>query len=434
MASHAHLDDRTGRAMPRFLALGFLLVVYCFNFIDRQIFAVLSPLIKAGLGFNDFELGLLKGVAFALFYAIMGIPIAQLSDRTNRVRLVSACLVLWSAMTAVSGLVSNFWQMGLARIGVGIGEAGGTPPSHSLIADYFPPEQRSFAFGLYSLGVPIGSVFGFLMGGSLAEAIGWRGTFLALGVSGVVLSLVFFFVMREPARGRYDSPPSHAEVAADTLAAKLSNLWRIPLFRALVFSGSFNAFTGYALNMWLMDLYVRSYGISIWEGSVILAALIGIGGGLGSVLGGKVADHAAVTDSQGRIKVIYRSLLLSVPLIFLGLWSRSLTLHIVFLGVAFFFIYVSLGPTYSIIQTISPTRSRALSAAFYFLIQAIIGAGLGPFVIGAVSEFLMPTFGDAEALRYALFISVVTSVMSGLVVWRAALRGHREPASDKGSA
>jgi len=265
-------------------------------------------------------------------------------------------------------------------------------------------------------------VFGFLIGGSLAEAIGWRGTFLALGLSGVALSLVFALVMREPLRGRHDAHDNAMPSARAGLFGNLANLWGIPLFRALVLSGSFNAFTGYALNMWLMDLYVRSFALSVWEGSLILAGVIGIGGGLGSVLGGRAADRAARVDPAGRLKVIYRSLLASVPLIFLGLWAQSLALHVVFLGLAFFFIYVSLGPTYSIIQTISPTRSRALSAAFYFLIQAIIGAGLGPFVIGAVSQYLLPTMGEADALRAALYITVPSSLLSGLVVWRAAVR------------
>lgn len=428
MGSMPHAPVTQKEGVSPYLALGFLLLVYCFNFIDRQIFAVLSPLIKADLGFNDLELGLLKGLAFALLYAIMGIPLAQLSDRTNRVRLVSICLALWSAMTAVSGLVSTFWQMAAARVGVGIGEAGGTPPSHSLIADYFPPEKRSFAFGIFSLGIPIGSVFGFLVGGALAEAIGWRGTFLTLGISGVVLSVAFSLVMREPTRGRFDDKSVDAGLEPTGLLTKLGNLWRIPLFRVLVVSGSFNAFTGYALNMWLMDMYVRSYGLTIWEGSMVLAALIGIGAGFGTVLGGQAADWAARKDPLGRLKVIYRSLIISVPLIFLGLSSDTLLLHILFLGVAFFFIYVSLGPTYSIIQSISPTRSRALSAAFYFLTQALVGAGLGPFVIGAVSEYLMPSFGDAEALRYALFITVPTSLLSGLVVWWAVARNLGERA------
>jgi predicted MFS family arabinose efflux permease len=277
-------------------ALGLLTVVYAFNFIDRQLLAILQESIKADLLLTDGQLGLLAGFAFAVFYVTAGIPIARFADRSNRRNIVAGSVFLWSFMTAVSGYAQNFTQLLLARVGVGIGEAGGSPPSHSIISDIFPPEKRASAMGFYSTGVNIGILFGFLLGGWLNEYFGWRVAFMVVGAPGILIAVVVRFTLAEPIRGLTeqkvvsDKAPPFLEV--------VSLLWRRRSFRHMALGAALNAFAGYSIASWSASFFIRSHGMSTGELGTWLALIAGLGGAIGVILGGMAADKLAPSDKR----------------------------------------------------------------------------------------------------------------------------------------
>ena len=405
----------------RYYVLAVLLVIYCFNFIDRQILAVLSPQIKADLDLNDTQLGILKGLAFALFYAIMGIPLAIVGDRFNRVKLISFSVGLWSLMTALSGFANSFFHLLLARVGVGIGEAGGTPPSHSLISDYFERKQRATAMGIFSLGVPIGTLFGFLIGGWLASTYGWRTTFLLVGAPGILIAIILRFTVKEPKRGATEENPEKLNTVKKLVWYKLiASLWSIKSYRTTVYAGALNAFCGYGLSMWLMDFFFRNHGYTDAQAlSVPLAIVIGIGGGIGTFSGGFFADFMGKKDKSYYLSIPGWSMLLCAPLVFLALWVPTAMTSFAILFVVFFCIYLTLGPIYGVVQTLAPVNNRALAVAFYFLCQSLIGAGLGPFLIGGASDILNSDafgFNEGEALRVSMYMMVFAIAAAGIVL------------------
>ncbi|MDA1074897.1 MAG: MFS transporter [Proteobacteria bacterium] len=272
--------------------LGVLVVVYVFNFIDRQILAILAPSIQIDLGLSDLQLGALSGVAFGIFYATLGIPIARLADRYSRVNIISICLAIWSLMTALSGMAGNFWQLLIARIGVGIGEAGGSPPSHSLLADYFAPDKRATALGIYALGIPVGILFGNLAGGWINEYFGWQNAFFLVGIPGVVLAIVMKMSVKEPPRGYSDGKSS--ATAAVPFRAVLSRMWGYKSFRQLSLGAATQAFVGYGAIAFMPLFLVRTHGMSSSEVGTALGLIIGIGGGVGTFLGGWLGDRCAL--------------------------------------------------------------------------------------------------------------------------------------------
>ncbi|MEZ5557797.1 MAG: MFS transporter [Pseudomonadales bacterium] len=240
--------------------LGVLVAVYIFNFIDRQILAILAQSIKEDLALSDTQIGALSGIAFGIFYATLGIPIARLADRRSRVNVISVCLAIWSAMTALSGLAQNYWQLLIARIGVGIGEAGGSPPSHSLIADYFTPDARATALGVYALGIPVGILFGNLAGGWINEFFGWRNAFLVVGIPGVLLALTMKLTVREPPRGYSEGRrPDTTEVPFREV---IRTMWGFRSFRQLAFGAATQAFVGYGSIAWLPSFLIRAHDMS----------------------------------------------------------------------------------------------------------------------------------------------------------------------------
>ena len=276
-----------------------LLVVYTFNFIDRQIIAILSPSIKADLGLSDTELGLLKGFAFALFYALFGFPIARLADRKNRVTIISVTIALWSGMTALCGAAQNFSQLLLARMGVGVGEAGCSPPAHSLISDYFPKSERASALGIYSLGISFGTLFGILLGGLMAEAFGWRWAFVLVGLPGVLLAVIVKLTLKEPIRGSLDGLAAEDSIKSEPvpdLRDSFITMWNIKSFRILCICGALTAFCSFALALWIVDYLFRSHELTYSDLTWPLAFVMGIGGGIGTVSGGYIADFWGQKD------------------------------------------------------------------------------------------------------------------------------------------
>ena len=391
-------------------ALSVLVVVYTFNFIDRQILSILMEPIKADLGLSDTQLGLLTGFAFALFYATLGIPIARLADKGNRRNLIAGALTIWSAMTAMSGLAQNFWHLLIARIGVGIGEAGCSPPAHSIISDYYPAEKRATALGIYSLGIPVGILFGFLAGGWLNQFFGWRVAFFVVGVPGIILAILVKLSLREPIRGmsegRADTAPH------PTVKETFTFLWSKRSFRHLAFGGGLTAFVGYGVVTWVPSFLIRSYGMQTGEVGTYLGLILGIPGGIGIVLGGWMADRYGSRDTRWYLWIVTVALLLGVPFS-LGVYlTDSAGMALLFLCIPVLLGNFYQATTFSQTQGLVPLRMRAVAAAVLLFILNIIGLGAGPQAIGLLSDFLEPSYGQ-ESLRYSLLI------LSFVNVWAA---------------
>ena len=291
--------------------LGMLLLVYTFNFIDRQIIGILAVPIKAELALTDTQLGALGGLAFALFYTALGIPIALLADRRSRTWIVTSALLLWSGFTALCGLATGFWQLFLCRLGVGVGEAGGVAPSYSLIADYFPSAQRGRAMAIYSLGIPIGSASGVVLGGWIASTVDWRTAFFVVGLSGIAIAPLFRFVVREPVRGRFDRQIAKAPAAS--IRSVFAHVARKPSFWLLSFGASCSSIVGYGLMFWLPSFFRRSLGLTLFDVSLFYGALLLVGGIIGVLGGGMLVDRIGTARRSAYALVPAAAFLLAIP-------------------------------------------------------------------------------------------------------------------------
>jgi len=398
--------------------LGILLVVYIFNFIDRQILSILLEPIRQDLRLSDTQLGFLSGVAFAIFYATLGIPIARLADRSSRVNVISWSLAAWSLMTAVCGLAANFWQLMLGRIGVAVGEAGASPASHSLISDYFVPETRASAMGIYAMGVPIGTLIGLLAGGWLVHFFDWRTAFIVVGLPGVLMAIIVRMTVKEPPRG--NSEAIMKEQAPVPLKEAIAFLWARPSFRHVVLAVAFHAFVSYGYNGWLPAFFARSYGMGSAEIGSWLAPLIGIFAGLGTFSGGYISDYFARRDRRWYVWVPGITLAVSVPFFLLAFMSDDKYTTLALLIVPLYFNYIYLGPTFAMIQGLATVRMRAIASAILLFVISLIGLGLGPFGVGVLSDYLKPEFGE-ESLRIALMFVFLFNIWAGIHYYIASL-------------
>jgi len=408
------------------LALGMLLLVYAFNFIDRVMLGILVPPIKHEFALTDSQLGLLGGTAFALFYTALGIPIGWLADRLNRVWIVTIALALWSAFTAACGAAQNFAQLFAARLGVGIGEAGGVAPAYALISDYFAPARRARALAVYSFGIPLGSAAGILFGGLIAAQVNWRAAFVIVGAAGLILAPLFRLWVREPVRGGLDEPSSPAAAGA---AARLREVVHLlagkPSFWYLSLGAASASVMGYGVYFWMPSFLVRSYHLSLPQVSVCFSALTFVSGVAGIWLGGALADRFGSARRAAYALVPAVAFLLSVPLYAVGLLApaslSSLPIFIVPMALALAW----LAPTASAIQHLVPARMRALAAALLLFIINLIGLGAGSYAIGALSDHFATARGT-ESLRYAMLSC------SGFYLLAAGLYGlgSRRLASD----
>ena len=395
----------------RTVILLLLTLVYVLNFIDRTIVGSLSPFIKEDLNLTDSQLGLLKGFLFALFYSTIGVPVAWLADRYNRVKVVSISLALWSGFTAFSGLASNFIQLGLARLLVGIGEAGGSPPSHSIISDLYPKEERARALGVYALGIPVGVMFSFFLAGQLVESVGWRGTFIALGVPGVILALVIYLVIPEPKRGAMEGGQ---DIKAMGLKESFDIILKIKTWWGMCLAVSTVSFCSYALNTWGVD-YVMRHDPDFDFGTLMnmLGLMNGVTYGLGTYFGAVLAEKWAAEKGVGGYAIVPGlALLVGAPALILAFWVDSiwtyLALQTIFLTASGFY----LGPSFSIAQSLAPIPARAMSTALFFLVLNIIALGGGPTYIGFVSQALTAEYGETHALRLAMTTLIVPFLIS----------------------
>ena len=398
-------------------AISLLLVVYTFNFVDRQILALLMEPIKADLQLSDTQLGFLSGIAFAVFYCTLGIPIARWADRGNRVTIISIALALWSAMTALCGLATNFVQLLLARIGVGIGEAGCSPPAHSLIADYFPRAERSKAVSLYMMGVPLGILGGYLVGGWVSQFYGWRIAFMVVGVPGVLLALLVKLTLREPVRGQSDG------IATDNQTQpRLREVFSILLQQRslvhMVAGITLATFAGIGAMQWIPSYYIRSHGMTTGELGTWLAFVTGIGGLVGVYLGGFFTHRFGADDERIQARILAISTALMPLVLFVALqWSdaRISLLCLFFFNLLYFFYY---GPSFSLVQGLANIKIRALTIAIVMFVQNLIGAGLGPQSVGLISDALTPSFG-AQSLQIAILINSLVALWAAVHFWLA---------------
>jgi predicted MFS family arabinose efflux permease len=394
-----------------------LTLVYAFNFVDRQILVILQEPIKNDMGLSDAQLGLLSGFSFAVVYVLAGLPIAYWADRSNRRNIIAGALTIWSGMTALSGLAQNYGQLLLARIGVGIGEAGGSPPAHSMISDYYPPQKRATALAIYSTGVHVGIVLGFIIGGVISQAYGWRVAFMAVGIPGVLFALVFFLTVKEPRRGRWES---HAAATyKPTMRETYQLLSSFRSFWYLAAATGLTAFVGYGNGNFAPSYLIRNHGFSVGEVGVVLAIFGGGGGLLGTFLGGFLADRLGVEDKRWYLWLPAIAGCIAVPLGFPYLLLDNTTVVIASLFLVSITLNTYLGPCLAISHSLVPPAMRALTSAILFLVLNMIGLGLGPLTVGVLSDFYAGYFGDNN-LRYAMLTVALLSAPAIVLFFLAA--------------
>jgi len=400
------------RAYRRYV-LGVLTAVYVSNYVDRQILSILLEPIKHAFSLSDTQLGFLSGISFAIFYATLGIPIAMWADRGSRRSIITLATVIFSVMTAVCGLATSFGQLALARIGVGIGEAGSSPPSHSIVADFYRPHERATAMAIFALGVNLGILIGFLAGGWINELFGWRAAFLVVGAPGLLLALLVRTTLREPPRGQSEGRDHEARAAAPPLAEAFRTFWRVRSLRHIAAGATLNSFVGYGAVAWVPAFLIRSFGMSTGDVGTALALIIGIVGGAGTFLGGYTADRLARRDVRWNVWLVAACVGGATPFAFGvylapdAFWSLVSFLVPAAVGALY------LGPSLAMVQGLVPLRMRTLASAVLLFVINIIGLGLGPQTIGILSDLLAPRFGE-ESLRYALLLAGLVNVWAAL--------------------
>lgn len=381
-------DAGAAGAIPRKTArfvLGLLLLSYTVSFVDRTALGILQEKIKYDLHLSDWQLGLMSGPAFALLYAATGIPVARLTERFDRRVILSTCLVIWSAMTMACGAANNFFQMFLARMGVGVGEAGGNPVSHSLIADLFPVDRRGRAIAIYSLGAPAGAFLGAAVVGWLAQYWDWRHVFLMLGPPGFILALLIWFLVPDIRRGAFEKA-SEAD-AAPSLVEVVRHLFGMKVFRHAVTGASLVVLVGYGIAAFLPPYLIRRHGFELGEVGLIAGMVNGVAAAFGTLIGGYWGDRLSVRNSSFLGYVPAGSILFAGPMLILGFWAADprLSIALVFLGTLLVYGYIA--PTFTLVHTLSSARTRATATAIFYLVINLVGAGLGPPLIGALSDW-----------------------------------------------
>lgn len=419
----------TAREIPREQStramLWILLIVYIFNFIDRQIVNILAEPIRLELDLSDTQIGLMTGLAFALFYTVLGIPIARYADRptSSRPFIIAVALAIWSAMTAVSGMAQNFAQLLLARIGVGVGEAGCTPAAHSLISDTVPKEKRSSALAFYALGIPIGGLLGMMIGGLLADWVGWRMAFVFVGLPGVVLALVVAFMLKEPRRN-----VGGGAIAANKPMASMDALKAIFSSRALVLlitAGSFAAFLSYGKVTWTTIYFQRTHGLTPGEVGFWFGLVNGLAGAAGTFLGGWIADKYGAINRRHVLTAPAIGMTIAAPVALLGYSMGIWWVALIVLVVPTLLNSLYYGPFYSSVQGLVPLSARAMASAVTLFCQNLIGLGLGPLFFGMMSDWIKPTYGEAS-VQIVLYAAALMGLVPAFFFWRASLRLNDE--------
>jgi predicted MFS family arabinose efflux permease len=390
-----------GTAGYRNYVLAALTFVYTLNFIDRILIGVVAQPIIEEFKLADWQFGLLSGFGFALMYAIAGIPIARLAERVNRVKIIAASIIMWSAMTALCGIAGSFMMLLIFRVGVGIGEAGCTPPANSILADYFPPRSRARALAVYATGVTLGSVLANLFGGPIAQAFSWREAFLILGIPGIVVGLIIFLSIKEPPRG-YSDPVGTAKVEALGMADTLKLLAGKKTYWLNVIAATVVAFVGYALSAFQAPFFQRAFGLSVGEVATQISVPLSLAAAAGTFFAGFLVERISQRFPSSVAWVAGLFLLLSVPLYWIGFSSGDATTATISVGIAAFLHYGYLGAQYTICQGVVDARSRATAIAIMLLIVSLIGYGLGPLTLGVLSDMFATSYLDGTGLTLAV--------------------------------
>ncbi len=401
-------------------ALAILFVVTMLNFLDRQVISIVAEPIKRDLGLSDTQIGLMTGLSFAIFYTTLAIPLAALADRWNRSRIISIAIALWSGMTVLCGMAQNFIQLFLARVGVGIGEAGSAPASHSLIADLFPPERRAGALGILGASVPIGAFLAYAGGGFVTEHLSWRVAFLLAGLPGLAVAILIWFTMPDP-RGNVKLSAIFKTVPGETtLREALKELSSKPAYWHLVAAGVLVQFVSYGLASFYGGLFVRVHGMNYAELGWKLGVMVGLTGGFGAWFGGKVGDYIGRRDPVLPLLVSGGVLVLAAPGMIAAIYAGNANLAIALLGFPTFAATFYYGPSFSAVQTLASDKTRAMAVAIYLLIAGLIGLGLGPIFVGVLSDNFAAGQGmtEASALQRALMILALFNIWAGFHYWR----------------
>ena len=382
-----------------------LWMVMLLRFVDLQIVAVLLESIRQEFEVSDTLLGLMTGSAFAIFYGTLGVPIAWLADRYNRRNIIVAAVGLWSAMTALCGLAGSFTALFIARMGVGVGEAGGQPPAYSLVSDYVPPEKRSSVFAILNSAVPFGVFCGFIIGGWVNQYYGWRAAFMVVGLPGVLIALLIWLTVREPPRGLSDK---RTNVAPVPLGESLGYLWRTRSYRHLVLASTIFTLGAIGSGIWIPSFFVRVHGMATAEVAVWLAFIYGGGGVLGAMLGGYFADRLVARDNDKRwyawLSAIAAAAILPFSF-FVYLWPDPITALLVHIGTTIL-MHSWMGPAYGTVQSVAGLPRRAMAAAVNGFAVNLLALGLGPLIVGAASDYFNARLGE-NSLRYSILTVVV---------------------------
>jgi predicted MFS family arabinose efflux permease len=397
--------------------VGLLSVVNVFNYVDRTALSMLLPLIKVELSLSDTQLGLLAGLAFALFYGVCGIPIALWADRGVRVNIISVSLAVWSGMTALSGAAQNFWHLFLARMGIGAGEAGCLPPAQSIICDYIPYKRRASAFALHNFGLYLGMTCGMVLAGLLAQYVGWRWTFVLLGLPGIGLALIVKWTLREPVRGYFDGRRNDGGQLSFMRTLKV--LWACKTYRLLILFLVVNGFIQYGLYQWWPSLYGRIFDLPLSSIGMKLGMAIGVGSAFGSVVGGLLADKVAARDVRLPLYVSAGLTVLKLPAASGALLVGSPSLAMLCVAATAVFSSMAGAAIFAALYSVVTSQVRAMASAVAIFSTSVIGFGLGPFVVGMLSDALTPSLG-IEALRYALLAPLCLLPIMTITLWAAA--------------
>ena len=401
------------KSRPTFV-LALLLIAYIFNFLDRQILGILAGPIINDLGLSDAEFGAIGGLAFALLYSVLGVPLALLADRTSRSKVIAGSLAVWSAFTALCGTAASFGQLFLYRLGVGVGEAGGVAPSYALIADYYPPERRARALAIFSLGIPLGLAGGTLIGAYLAAWVNWRAAFIAMGIAGLVLAPLMLLVVR-------DLPRAGSAGGMAELGRTFPIIARKPTFWLLAAAASCSSLAGYGLALWTPSVLERSFGFTLIERGQFLASIFLIGGTVGVFAGGWLADRLGQSDRRWYAWLPAIAWLITAPTFALGLMSSDPWAAWPLLLIPNALNILWLGPVTTAVQHLVPQPMRSTASASFLLINNLIGLGVGPTLIGALSVAFKERYG-IEALRYAAVSVVGFYLLAALLMLLAARR------------
>jgi len=400
----------------KWYVLFMLTIVGALNYFDRQLIVILQEPIKAELRLSDTQLGLMTGLAFAIFYCSVGIPIARYADRNNRKNVVGISLAVWSFMTAITGFVGSFFQMLMVRIGVGVGEAGGSPASQAILSDYFKKEERPVAFAIFASSVYIGLFLGFSMGGVLESTLGWRNAFIYLGFPGILVAIFLFWTVKEPPKGYSET----TQVEEENLAfwPAMQYLFDRKTYVYILFGSGLHSFVGYSFANWIPSFFIRVHGMSIMEVGIWLAISVGVGGFIGAFAGGFIVSKLVKRDIRWYMWIGIVSILLTIPFSMFTLFSSNSMASVICYFIPNVLFSLNMGALLTVNQGIVSVRMRAMSSAVYYLVINFIGLGLGPLFVGALSDYLLPLYGD-ESLRWSLFIVSNVYLFCMYFYWKA---------------